>query len=127
VECLLVDRRNQNRRIDPAAAVNAALGCVLASDPRANERRKCSRRRGDAASVSALLASEEEPLVKTFALGVSRERQSAIYVCGCVVVDPPDANGTLQLLECPTHAALQAKLRRRRTDRHEGSYTVAKT
>jgi hypothetical protein len=34
-----------------------------------------------------------------------------------VAVDSAAASAPLQLLECPTHAALHAKLRRRQTDR----------
>jgi hypothetical protein len=56
--------------------------------------------------------------VKTFSLGGSRARKSAVYSCGCVAVDPKVSTARLQLLQCPTHAALQAKLRRRQTDRH---------
>jgi hypothetical protein len=77
-----------------------------------------NRRRADAHSVNEALANEPEgAVVKTFAAGGARERQSAVYSCGCVAVDPPATTAHLQLLECPTHAALHAKLRRRQTDR----------
>jgi hypothetical protein len=59
-----------------------------------------------------------EAVAKTFALCGSSARRSAIYDCGCVVVDPIASTGRLHVLECPTHAALQGKLRRRQTDRH---------
>jgi hypothetical protein len=69
-----------------------------------------NRRRADARSVS-----ETGDVVKTFTLGGKHE--SAVYGCGCVAVDSAAASAPLQLLECPTHAALHAKLRRRQTDR----------
>jgi hypothetical protein len=59
-----------------------------------------------------------DAIVKTFTLGGTGLRQSALYRCGCVAVDPGVSDERLQLLECPTHAALQAKLRRRRSDHH---------
>jgi len=75
-----------------------------------------SRRRGDAHSVAEMLAGAPEgAIVKTFTL--AGNRASAVYSCGCVAVDPSVSTAQLQLLECPTHAALQAKLRRRQTDR----------
>ena len=75
-----------------------------------------NRRRVDAHSVAETLSSAPEGgVVKTFTLGGNRE--SAVYSCGCVAVDPAAATAQLQLLECPTHAALHAKLRRRQTDR----------
>jgi hypothetical protein len=77
-----------------------------------------NRRRVDAHSVTEALANVPEgAVVKTFAPGGARERKSAVYSCGCVAVDPLAATAHLQLLECPTHAALHAKLRRRQTDR----------
>jgi hypothetical protein len=117
-----VDRRHLSRRNDPEPAVGAALGLVLLPDQRSDDRRQHLRRRGDAASVEQMLAvaQSEDGVVKTFALGGSHSRKSALYNCGCVVVDPVKTTGQLQLLECPTHAALQAKLRRRQTDRHAG-------
>ena len=114
-----MDRRSLNRRLELVPAVGAALGLVLPSDQRANERRMFFRRRADADSVDHMLASARDlDVVKTFALGGSEKRKSALYACGCVVVDPVSSVGQLQLLECPTHAALRSKLRRRRTDRH---------
>jgi len=75
-----------------------------------------NRRRVDAHSIAETLATVPEgAIVKTFTLGGSRA--SAVYSCGCVAVDPSVSTEHLQLLECPTHAALQAKLRRRQTDR----------
>jgi hypothetical protein len=77
------------------------------------------RRRADAHSVAETLAGESDgALVKTFTLGGTHERQSAVYSCGCVAVDPLASTAQVQLLQCPTHAELQAKLRRRQTDRH---------
>jgi hypothetical protein len=77
-----------------------------------------NRRRVDAHSVTETLANVPEgAVVKTFALGGARARQSAVYDCGCVAVDPLADTAHLQVLECPTHAALHAKLRRRQTDR----------
>jgi hypothetical protein len=74
-----------------------------------------NRRRVDAHSVAETLSSVPEGgVVKAFTLGGKRE--SAVYSCGCVAVDPAAATAPLQLLECQTHAALHAKLRRRRTD-----------
>jgi hypothetical protein len=73
------------------------------------------RRRVDAHSVTETLSSAPEALVKTFTLGGTRT--SVVYSCGCVAVDPEAATSQLQLLECPTHAALHEKLRRRQTDR----------
>jgi hypothetical protein len=65
-----------------------------------------------------MISTHDASVVKTFTLAGSRTRKSALYECGCVVVDPIATTGALQVLECPTHAALQAKLRRRQTDRH---------
>jgi hypothetical protein len=106
-----MDRRNL-----PDPAVGAALGLVLSSDPRANDRRHLARRRGDAASVTELVSNRTRD-VKTFTVAGSRARKSALYECGCIVVDPVASTGSLQVLECPTHAALQAQLRRRQSDR----------
>ncbi len=115
----LVDRRSLNRRGDPATAVGAALGLALFKDQRANDRRLQFRRRADAHSVDHMLAAADDlQIVKTFALGGSEPRKSAIYTCGCLVVDPVSRDDRLALLECPTHAELRSKLRRRRTDRH---------
>lgn len=83
--------------------------------------REFKRRRGDAHSVAETLESVPDgATVKTFSLGGgANERKSAMYSCGCVAVDPvASTSGRLQVLHCPTHAALQAKLRRRQTDRH---------
>ncbi len=78
-----------------------------------------NRRRADAHSVAETLSNVPDgAVVKTFTLGGAGERRSALYSCGCVAVDPPAASARLQLLECPTHAALHAKLRRRQTDRN---------
>jgi hypothetical protein len=79
------------------------------------------RRRGDAYSVAETLESVPDgAIVKTFSLGGgASERKSAVYSCGCIAVDPVAATSArLHVLHCPTHAALQAKLRRRQTDRH---------
>jgi hypothetical protein len=77
------------------------------------------RRRADAHSVAETLSSVPAgAVVKTFTLGGSSERKSAMYSCGCVAVDPLAETAHLQLLECPTHAALHAKLRRRQSDRN---------
>jgi hypothetical protein len=79
------------------------------------------RRRGDAYSVAETLESVPDgALVKMFSLGAGASgRKSAVYACGCVAVEPAaSTSGRLQVLHCPTHAALQAKLRRRQTDRH---------
>jgi len=59
---------------------------------------------------------DAESVVET----VSRGPKSVVYGCGCVAVDPTATKEQLQLLECPTHAALRAKLRRRQTDRFDG-------
>jgi hypothetical protein len=112
-----IDRRSLNRRELPEPAVAAALGLVLSPDQRSDDRRRQLRRRGDANSVNDMVSAHDASLVKTFTLAGSRTRKSALYDCGCVVVDPIAATGSLQVLECPAHAALQAKLRRRRTDR----------
>jgi hypothetical protein len=78
-----------------------------------------NRRRGDARSVAETLANVPEgAIVRTFTVGGTSERMSAVYDCGCVAVDPLGSSAQVQLLECPTHGALQAKLRRRQTDRH---------
>ena len=113
-----MDRRHLNRRERPDPAVAAALGLVLLPDQRSNDRRHQLRRRGDARSVTDMMSAHDASVVKTFTLAGSRTRKSALYDCGCVVVDSIAATGPLQVLECPTHAALQAKLRRRQTDRH---------
>jgi hypothetical protein len=77
------------------------------------------RRRGDAHSVAEMLESMPDvAIVKTFSVGGARERKSAVYSCGCVAVERTTATAPLHVLHCPTHAALQAKLRRRQTDRH---------
>lgn len=115
-----MNRRAEERRNEPDLAVGAALGLVVASDedPRADERRQHNRRRGDAHSVTETIAGAQDgSIVKTFSLG-GAQRMSAVYSCGCVAVDPKATTARLQLLQCPTHAALQAKLRRRQTDRH---------
>jgi hypothetical protein len=76
------------------------------------------RRRVDAHTIAETLESVPEgAIVKTFSLGTG-ERKSAVYSCGCVAVDPASSSAHLQLLQCPTHAELQAKLRRRQSDRH---------
>ena len=100
----LLDRRARGSEPDKAAG---------------DERRQFKRRRGDAYSVAETIASAPEgSIVKTFSLGGQRGRKSAVFSCGCVAVDPAASTAHLQLLQCPTHAALQAKLRRRQTDRH---------
>jgi hypothetical protein len=77
-----------------------------------------NRRRADAHSVAEALSNAPDgAVVKTFSFGGRRARRSAMYSCGCVAVDPLAATAHMQLLECPTHAALHAKLRRRQTDR----------
>jgi len=77
-----------------------------------------NRRRVDAHSVAETVANAPEgAVVKTSTLGGASARKSAVYSCGCVAVDPLAVTSHLQLLECPTHAALHAKLRRRQTDR----------
>jgi hypothetical protein len=74
-----------------------------------------SRRRADAHSVAETLATAPEgAIARTFTMGT---HAGAVYSCGCVAVDPAVSTAQLQLLECPTHAALQAKLRRRQSDR----------
>lgn len=103
---LLSDKRGVSRQNDPDPAIGAALRCDRL------------RRRGDANSVTEMLGASHDANVKTFALGNARTRKSALHECGCVVVDPIELSGHLQVLECPTHAALQTKLRRRQTDRH---------
>jgi hypothetical protein len=93
-----------------------------ASEPQVaafDERRGHNRRRGDAHSVAETLANvPEETIARTFTLGGSSERHSVLYNCGCVAVDPDVRAVRVQLLECPTHAALSGKLRRRQTDRY---------
>lgn len=85
----------------------------------AEPQRPLQRRRSDARSVAETVsAAPPDSIVKTFTLGGAGARKSALYRCGCVAVDPGVSEDGLQLLECPTHAALQAKLRRRRTDHH---------
>jgi len=74
----------------------------------------------DAHSVTETLANVPDgAVVKTFTLRGPSERKSAVYACGCVAVDPLAATSHLDLLECPTHAALHAKLRRRQSDRFD--------
>lgn len=78
-----------------------------------------NRRRGDARSVAETLENVPDgAIVRTFRLGGTGNRLSAVYGCGCVALDSPGASDQVQLLECPTHGALQAKLRRRQADRH---------
>src|ERR1700761_2728534 len=113
-----MDRRSMNRRDLPDPAVAAALGLVLSPEQRSNDRRQQQRRRGDACSVSDMLDSHDDSVVKTFTIKGTGARKSTLYDCGCVVVDPVASEDGLQVLECPTHAALQSKLRRRQTDRH---------
>ncbi len=116
----VMNRRARDRRNEPDQAVGVALGLVIieSTEQRASDRRQRNRRRGDARSVAETLESMADgATVMTFTLG-ARERRSAVFDCGCVAVDPSVARGAVQLLECPTHAALQAKLRRRQTDRH---------
>lgn len=104
-----MNRRAGDRRNEPDRAVGAG------------ERRVRNRRRGDAYSVAETLADARDgSIVKTFFLG--RARRSAVFSCGCLAVDPVVPTERLQLLQCPTHAALQAKLRRRQTDRHQAAY-----
>jgi hypothetical protein len=77
------------------------------------------RRRADAYSVAETVESAADgAVVKTLSVGGARERKSAFYSCGCVAVDSLATTARVQLLQCPTHAELQAKLRRRQTDRH---------
>jgi hypothetical protein len=84
-----------------------------------DNRRLYARRRSDAHSVAETLSdTPPDAIVKTFTLGGRGARASALYRCGCVAVDPAIIDDRLQLLECPTHAALRAKLRRRRSDHH---------
>jgi hypothetical protein len=106
-----MNRRIAERRNERALVVEFALGDL---DPRSGERRRYNRRRGDARSVTETLVSDSATVM--FSLG-ARERKSAVYGCGCVAVDPLTPMGSVQLLQCQTHAALQAKLRRRQTDR----------
>ena len=110
-----------SRRRGPDPAVEAASDVVVSGSPdqRSTERRHRLRRRGDAGSVAEMLdRTQNETVVKTFLIGRSGTRRSALYDCGCVIVDPATPESGLQVLECPTHAGLQAKLRRRQTDRH---------
>jgi hypothetical protein len=108
---------NRRRATDPAGA--AAPGSAISPDHHSTERRQLLRRRGDARSVAEMLdRTPSAAVVKTFLLGGSHARRSALYDCGCLIVDPATPDGALQVLECPTHAGLQAKLRRRQTDRH---------
>jgi len=113
-----MNRRARDRRTEPNQAVGVALGLVLLEDQRAGDRRRYPRRRVDAHSVAETLGSAHDCIVKTHLLGSERERKSAVFSCGCVAVEPASSGGQLQLLQCPTHAELQAKLRRRKTDRH---------
>ena len=108
-----MNRRAEERRRDPALVVEFVLGDL---DPRSTDRRQRNRRRGDARSVAETLGGSDDTTI-TFTLGAARERKSAVYSCGCVAVDPTTPTGSVHLLQCPTHAALQAKLRRRQTDR----------
>jgi hypothetical protein len=97
----------------------AAVPAPESAAEEAAERRRFLRRRSDARTVEETIRNAPaDAIVKTFTLGGSGARRSALYRCGCVAVDPGMADANLQLLECPTHAALQAKLRRRRTDHH---------
>ena len=66
-----------------------------------------SRRRSDAV-IEELLPS------------TPGKRPTVLYDCGCVAVGPSASDGPLNVLACPTHAELQSKLRRRRSDRYEG-------
>jgi hypothetical protein len=109
-----MNRRAEERRNDPTLVVEFALGDL---DPRSGDRRQYNRRRGDARSVTETLGGSADGATITFSLGAARERKSAVYGCGCVAVDPSTPAGSVHLLQCPTHAALQAKLRRRQTDR----------
>ncbi|GEM_PF-3312693 len=109
------NRRAEERRRDPTLVVELALGDL---DPRSGDRRQYNRRRDDARSVTETLNGAADGATMMFSLGAARERKSAVYSCGCVAVDPATPAGSVQLLQCPTHAALQAKLRRRQTDRH---------
>jgi len=103
-----MNRRAGDRRNEPGPAI------------RTDERRVRNRRRGDAYSIAEMLAhAPEGSVVQTFSLG--RARRSAVFSCGCVAVDPVVPTERLQLLQCPTHAALQAQLRRRQTDRHQAA------
>lgn len=78
-----------------------------------------TRRRSDARSVDETVsATPPDTIVKTFTMAGPGARKSALYKCGCLAIDPGLTEDHLQLLECPTHAALQAKLRRRRSDKH---------
>ena len=74
------------------------------------------RRRADARTVAETLENVPEG-TRTFTLGGTAARRSVVYDCGCVAVDPAGDGGNVQVLECSTHAALQAKLRRRQSDR----------
>jgi hypothetical protein len=109
-----MNRRGEERRRDHTLVVQLALGDL---DPRSGDRRQYNRRRGDARSVTETLAGAGDGGTVMFSLGAARERKSAVYSCGCVAVDPATPTGSVHLLECPTHAALRAKLRRRQTDR----------
>jgi hypothetical protein len=100
------NRRRDDRGNEPGLAVEA------------DDRRQHHRRRGDARTIDETVANLPATIVRTVAVGGSVERKSAVFTCGCIAVEPAAPTGTLQLLECPTHAALQAKLRRRQTDRH---------
>jgi len=114
-----MNRRVRDRRIEPYQTA-AALGFIVpeSTEQRATDRRQRNRRRGDARSIAETLETMGDgAAVMTFTLG-ARERRSAVFDCGCVAVDPLASTSCLQLLQCPTHAELQAKLRRRRTDRH---------
>jgi len=112
----IADRRRGPRRreIGPHALVRTET----LQDKRGSDRRQGPRRRGDAHSIAEALAATPNAgtPIKTFQLG--KVRRSLLYDCGCVAVEPGSGSGRLQLLECPTHAALEAQLRRRRTDRH---------
>jgi hypothetical protein len=109
-----MNRRAEERRSDRTLVVEFALGDL---DPRSGDRRRYNRRRGDARSVTETLGGIADGTTVTFSVGAARERKSAVYSCGCVAVDPVVPGGSVHLLQCSTHAALQAKLRRRQTDR----------
>ena len=85
----------------------------MAHDEPATEPRPQQRRRSDARSVTE--GPSDEEIVKTFMLG--KTRKSVLYRCGCVATDPVQPGGRVELLACPTHAAVQSHLRRRQSDR----------
>jgi hypothetical protein len=61
--------------------------------------------------------SDVESVAEAVSVRATSERRTAVYACGCIAVDAAGDAASLQLLQCPTHAALQAKLRRRQGDR----------